>query len=176
MTFNHYGVYESPKDTNDTYCKTCYTEVHPHNATWYNIGISHYSKDKGVSYIQDHSESFCCNHACADTEVHRRIEAQSAFPHGIYHPELNPNESHPTELVKINAEYTPISRTWSSLPTINAITGEPLGDDIYVPHVDRWSHNGGRQGGYHQFTGELGTATLDQCIDLCHILVDKVLG
>lgn len=177
MDANEIGIYQSPpKDIKEVPCKSCKLPIHPEKATWYNVGISHYNKSKGVSYIQDHSLTYSCDEECARNHIHLRIDTHKELEHGVFSDRLNPDNNHPDELVRVNAEYTPLTRTWESLPTINALTGERLADDIYVPHLDRWSHHGGIQGGYHQFTGELATSTLEQCIELCHLLVDKVLN
>lgn len=177
MNTNEYGLYQSPcTASGEVPCKSCNSQVHPDKATWYNVGISHYSKEKGVSYIQDHGSTFTCNEVCAKDNVHASIDKHTSLKHGVYTDTLNPDQSHASELVRQNAEYSPITRTWESLPTVDAITGENLGNDIYIPHLDRWSHSGGVQGGYHQFTGELATATLEDCIELCHRLIDKVLS
>jgi hypothetical protein len=153
--------------------------VRPDQAVWYNLGISHFHKEKGVSYIQVHTSPYCVDDAHAVEFAHKRADSHRDLPHGVYDAAtLNPKNEHPEALVRQNAEYSPLGRGWASLPKIDALTGEQLGDDIYVPHVDRWSNqqpNDGVQGSYHQITGELGTATLEGCIRLIHVLIDEVL-
>lgn len=158
----------------------CDEQVSPNQAIWYNVGISHYNKEKGVSYIQVHSSPFCCSQDHAAAHAHQRADDLAQLPHGEFDAaKLNPLQEHPDVLVQQNALYTPLSRAWASLPKIDALTGQELGDDIYVPHLDRWSNQPdvpGVQGGYHQVTGELGTATLESAIQLCHVLIDEILS
>lgn len=160
------------------YNQECDKQVSPNEAVWYNMGISHYSKQKGVSYIQVHVSPFCCGEACAREFIHKRIDQHANLPHGEYDEVLlNPLGEHSSSLVEANARYTPLGRGWDTLPIVDGITGLPLGDDIYVPHLDRCSNQDPQRGteGYHVSTGELGTATLSDCIKLCHLLVDEIL-
>ena len=170
----------------------CEEQVAPNAATWYNLGISHYNKAKGVSYIQVHTTPYCCNEEHAAAVAHIRADNHRTLSFGEFDPAiLNPAGEHPDTLVQQNAIYSPPGRAWASLPKVDAMTGQPLGNDIYVPHVDRWSPRSpvydeegsvagyvveGHQGGYFQVTGELGAATLEEAIQLIHILIDEVLA
>lgn len=157
----------------------CNEQIRPDQAVWYDIGISHYNKAKGVSYIQVHSSLFACSEDCAAKAAHSRADSHKNLPHGKFDAAtLNPKGEHPDTLVQQNAVYSPIGRSWASLPKVDALTGEALGDDIYVVHVDRSSHQDPKRGthGYHTSTGELATATLDGAIQLIHVIIDEVLA
>lgn len=148
------------------------------------VGISHYHRQKGKSYLQVHDDMVHDNHEDAVAAVHARIDSHADMTHGVYEPEKhNPNEAYPHELVKGNAEYHPSPYAWSTLPKIDAITGEALGDDIYIPHVDncRLGHcyqavlqelNGGK-GSLENYN--LGFSTLEGAIAGAHAIVDEVL-
>src|SRR5260370_13247291 len=175
-------IYKSP-DVEETYvqCANSGKSVKPSEAVWHNIGISHYNKEKGVSYIQIHDTPYCVNDNHAIQHAHKRADQHASLTHGVHDSAtLNPNKKHQDDLVRQNAEYSPLGRGWATLPRVDALTGQALGDDIYVPHVDRWSNkpnaSGGVQGGSHQATGELGTSTLEGCIRLIHVIIDEVLA
>jgi|SRR6185437_2549001 len=150
------------------------------------VGISHYHREKGKSYIQVHDDMVHESHEDAVAAVHARIDlhAGPGFEHGKYDPvALNPNEQYSHDLVRQNAEYHASPYAWGTLPKIDAITGETLGDDIYVPHVDncRLGHcyqailqemNGGH-GSLEQYN--LGCATLENAIACAHAIVDEIL-
>lgn len=168
-----------PAETVEVPCANSGQPIKPNEAVWYNIGISHYNKEKGVSYIQVHDSPYCIDDDNANEFAHKRADQHKDLAHGVHDSEvLNPNQEHADDMVRQNAEYSPLGRAWSSLPKVDALTGEDLADDIYVPHVDRWSNQPSNkvQGGYHQVTGELGTATLESCIKLIHVLIDEVLN
>ena len=175
-------IYTSPvfeQKKSPCYNTSCTEDVSPDAAVWYNMGISHYNKHLGVSYLQVHTSPFCCSEQCATDFIHSRIDRHANFTHGEFSEELlNPLKEHPSAIIESNALYSPIGRAWASLPTIDALSGAPLGDDIYVPHLDRCSHQDPKRGteGYHVITGELGTATLQDCVKLCHLLVDEILS
>lgn len=157
----------------------CQEQVRPDAAIWYDIGISHFNKERGVSYIQIHNSLFSCSEACAVKAAHARADSHKDLPHGQFDAAtLNPDGLHPDVLVQQNAVYTPLGVAWASLPKVDALTGAPLGDDIYVPHVDRSSHQDPKRGvhGYHTPIGFLGTATLESCIQLIHVIIDEILA
>lgn len=160
-------------------CKAqdCHNMIVPASSVWYNVGISHYSKSKGFSYIQVHDYPHCCSEQCAKDLTHSRLEQHRLLPHGVHSSSLNPDGDFADELVRQNAEYTPLPVAWNTLPQVDALTGSTLGDDIYIPHIDRWdSLNGsGIQGGYQNMTGiTLGCSTLDGAIQLAHQLVEEM--
>ncbi len=172
---------EVPSETVAVPCynPVCQETVSPDSAVWYDMGISHYNKAKGVSYIQVHTSPYSCNEECAKNVAHARAEGHKKLAHGKFDKNaLNPKDEHPDDLVRQNAEYSPIGRAWSSLPKVDALTGQPLGDDIYVVHLDRSSHQEPKKGlhGYHTTTGELGCSTLDGAIQLIHVIIDEILS
>ena len=160
-------------------CKAndCMNITVPSSSVWYNVGISHYSKSQGFSYIQIHDYPHCCSEQCAKDLTHSRLELHRSLPHGVHSSALNPDGDFVDELVRQNAEYSPLPVAWNTLPQIDALTGSPLSDDIYIPHVDRWNSldDSGVQGGYQNQTGVmLGCSTLDGALQLAHQLVEQM--
>lgn len=148
------------------------------------IGISHYHKDKGKSYVQVHDDMVHETHTDAVKAVHARIDQHKDFEHGVYDPaQLNPNGQYPHKLVKGATEYHPNPYPWASLPQIDGFTGQLLGDEMWVPHVDncRLGHcyqavlqeqNGGR-GSLENYN--IGFSSKEGAIAGAHAIVDQIL-
>lgn len=170
--------YTTPKQNTEIY--TCMICSEPTNSpTWYNIGISLYSKEKGYSHIQSYNSHFCCSPECAREHAHKQIENLREVQFGLDYPHFNSGLLHAPSLVNEAAIFTALPRAWSTLPQVSALDGGELSDDIYIAYADRWSNdveNVCLQGCYQQATGqELATANHLDCITLLHRIVDEIL-
>src|SRR5579859_1392446 len=158
------------------------------NAVLYAFGITHYSKDKGQSYLQIHDSMFSCSDECAIAATHKRIEDTKVFNHGEFHENLHPNGEFTDELVKQNVSYTPMLGSWQSLPKRCALSacGKDLTNatDIYVPHVDAKGHcyqdvlmqldGNDSKGSLDAYN--LGACCLDHAYQVAHAIVDFILA
>lgn len=109
----------------------------------FGVGFSHYKIDPKRGLVRSYSQVFntlhCVDRASAKKAIKQRIDAHGNIPFGTYDPAIhNPDESHITHanaqnLVEYNSDGI-IPK--NLLPTKCAVTGKPLTNEWYIPHVD----------------------------------------
>lgn len=168
------------------YVQGCEEQFSPDSSYHFSVGISHYSSSKGVSYIQVHEDMLCCTARHAAQAAHNRLDAHVNMPHGVFNEQsLNPSRQFPSSIVRGLAEYSEITREggFSTLPKQDAVTGKPLGDDVYVVHVDFYPGIGCYQSVLQKndqyrcgnlSAYDLGCATLQDALTLAHGIVDEI--
>lgn len=147
----------------------------------FGVGISHYHRDAATgewtrSYVQVFKTFHCCTRDHALQVAHGNVDAFAHLPFGSYDPAVhNPDGEQTHAVARANVEYnTDGLLPESALPQVDALTGEKLGDERYLPHVD----DSTRGLDYRSILGShiiLGTATLAGAIQLSHLLLDEVL-
>lgn len=163
----------------------CEEQVAKDSSHRFSVGISHYDLvTHQKSYIQVHQTMFCCTREHAKLAAHARIEAHKGFQFGVFDKSaLNPvGDEFPDSLVQANAEYHPNPR-YSPLPTVDCVTGQPLGSDVYLLHVDDSTRGTCYQEVLQKRDSspksleyyDLATATLDNAVVAAHAILDEIL-
>lgn len=175
MGFYHKITLVPVKDCAHSDCSESFNVDDSHR---FGVGISHYRKDRnGVwirSYIQVFQTFHCCSRDHALQVAHANVDNLKNLPFGTYNATLhNPANEQTHETCQKNVEYNADGlMPESALPKVDAITGEVLTNDVYIPHVDdstRGTH-------YQAVLGvTLGAGTLDNAIELAHRILDEVL-
>lgn len=147
----------------------------------FGVGISHYRRDGETgewtrSYVQVFKTFHCCTRPHALEVAHSNVDSLKSLPFGQYDQAVhNPVMEQSHQVARANVEYNQDGLLpESALPTVDALTGEKLENDRYLPHVD----DSTRGLTYQSILGShatLGTATLEGAIELCHRLLDEVL-
>ncbi len=170
----------------------CTSQFATEDSMGFSVGISHYHKAKGHSYMQVHEDQHTCSHAHALDAIHDRIDAHGCMVPGQYRAEvLNPRSTAPDALVRNAVEYHDSPRAFASLPKVCAIAtcGKQLTTDVYAPHVDYARPGDGYAGQCYQAVlqqanggigsleqYELACCSLDHAVQAAHALVDEVLA
>jgi hypothetical protein len=153
------------------------------------VGFSHYKLDESGSLIRSYNQVFntqhCANRDAAKSAARMRIAKHADIPFGEYKPEIhNPDESHidhatAESLVEYNEDgIVPKDK----LPKKCAVTGQPLTNEWYIPHVDdstRGAHYQSiLQKQFPRATIEeltLAANSLENAQKLAHQIIDEIL-
>lgn len=166
----------------------------------YYVAISHYRRDAAAglwerSFIQVYKDDPACSHDHQLANGHARVDALANLSHGAFDEKLmNPDGTMhvwtDSQMARhrLLAEYHPNDGiSAKNLPTMDAITGLALSNDIFVPHVGDANPTDHYQEilrrGVLNLTGQnltvdqltFGTATFENALVLAHRIIDEVL-